>query len=158
MIFISLNNVGAHGLNVRRIDHEQMYHFSELLAVECSKKPHQSMHGSVVNRIKILADYHKLPDNPMTPVINMSLGVVAIVELYRLTSSIVARLSAVNASNCARELNDGNLRRTGVIVNQPEYERLSIMLDILETFMFCVSVGTSVTLSQQATPKLSRVH
>jgi hypothetical protein len=158
MIYISLNAVGAHGLNVRRIDHEQMYHFSELLAVECAKKQHQSMHSSIVNRIKILANYHKLPDNPMTPVINMNLGVVTIVELYRLTASIVARLAAVSASNCARELNDGNFRRTKVIVNQPEFERLSIMLDILETFSFCVSVGTSVTLSQQATPKLARVH
>jgi len=158
MIFLSLNHVGAHGLNVRRIDHEQMYVFSEFLAVECGKEQHQKAHSSITNRIKVLADYHKLPDDTMTPVINMNLGPVALIELYRLAAAITARLAAVSQSNCARHLNDPNRGKSNVVARQPEFEKLIIMMDVLETFSFCVQVGTSVTLSQQATPKLARVH
>ena len=94
----------------------------------------------------------------MTPVINMNLGPVAVLELYRLTASIVARLAAVSASNCARELNDPHRRKPNAVTRQPEFEKLTMLMDILESFSFCVSVGTSITLSQQATPKLARVH
>lgn len=158
MIFISLNNIGEHGLNVRRIAHEDMFVFSEYLAIECGKEQHKKMHASVTNRIAVLCEYHNKAEDPMTPVINMNLGPVAIVELYRLAAAIVARLAAVSQSTCARHLNDPHRKSPKVVVEQPEFEVLPRMMDILETFSFCVSVGTSVTLSQHATPVLARVH
>lgn len=158
MIFISLNNVGEHGLNVRRIAHEDMFVFSEYLAIECGKAQHKKIHASIANRIAPLCAYHKKTDDPMTPVINMNLGIVAIAELYRLAAAIVARLAAVSQSNVARYLNDPNRKSINVVRDQPEFDVLPRMMDILDVFSFCMSVGTSVTLSQQATPKLARVH
>lgn len=158
MIFISLNNIGDRGINIRRIEHHDMLVFSEYLAVECCKTQHRNRAPSINSRIKALTDYHTKVDDPMTPMININLGIVAIVELYRLAASIVARLAGVSASNCDRHLSDPGRKNMKPIVQQPEFEALNIMMDILEVFGFCVSIGTSVTLSQQATPVLARVH